>query len=340
MAVVLDPRWRVTDEAGNAIVGATMTIYVAGGVTPASIYSDAGLTTPITLSGVNASDAEGYFPQWFAAEGGLFDITVKDSDGATVPDRSYVSVPALGSDTATFTRDFAASRLRARNVGGVVYIETGNASGDDVGGSGRLAGWSGTQGDDLTLDYATVNTTGAFTEGGKSLPGVIATGRTAFTAVASVAIALPNSPAGVLAWEVDAFLTGLSTIGKLSLTFSTDNGATYLATGYIIEILDAVQATATAADSATSKMELHYSVAGNGVGQPGGLVQARIIQPYITGALYVTASTLVLSAGGHAVLGRAGGFVTAAARVTHVKLSVDAGTITGAYRVMPLRGFN
>ena len=64
-------RIHIADSNGNPIVGAKLYVYTAGTTTLASIYSDEGLSVSMTnpLSGVNASDASGYFPRAYLAAG-------------------------------------------------------------------------------------------------------------------------------------------------------------------------------------------------------------------------------------------------------------------------------
>lgn len=67
----LQPFIKVTDSNGDPIVGAELHVYEVGTTTARNIYSDSGLTTPMTnpLSGVNASNASGDFPRFYMASG-------------------------------------------------------------------------------------------------------------------------------------------------------------------------------------------------------------------------------------------------------------------------------
>lgn len=78
------------------MVGATLTFYVAGTTTPADIYRDADLTTPASnpTTGPDASDAAGWFPQFFAEDNTICDVTLKDSLGAT--EQTFEDVPFVG----------------------------------------------------------------------------------------------------------------------------------------------------------------------------------------------------------------------------------------------------
>jgi hypothetical protein len=67
----LQPFIKVTDSNGNPIVGAVLKVYDATTTNLRNIYSDSGLTTPLTnpLSGANASNASGDFPRFYMASG-------------------------------------------------------------------------------------------------------------------------------------------------------------------------------------------------------------------------------------------------------------------------------
>lgn len=65
------PFIEVHDSNGNPIVGAKLYIYEAGTTTERAIYSDDGLSTPMSnpLEGDDASDAAGRFPRFYMAAG-------------------------------------------------------------------------------------------------------------------------------------------------------------------------------------------------------------------------------------------------------------------------------
>lgn len=331
MATVSDPRFRALDSSGNAYVGATLTVYTAGTTTPASIYRDASLTVAMTnpTTGADKSGADGYFPQVFAAEGQTFDVVVKNSSGTTL--WSLVNVPSLGSETGTFTRDFGSGgRLRAAGSAGVVRVEGGDPTGDDIGGQITIGGYAGTQADVVKLDGLSVDTTGTFTENGKGLQGVVYTPKTAFTAVSTVVIALPNNPVGVLAWDIDIFGVTLSAGGNLSLTASTNGGSSYLAAGYGYDL---IKSTAGAVSATSGAGTATFPLA-NSMGSVGTIRgRLHIYSSQMDGLSFGadTGSTQVQ----YQVVGGVGSTV-----FTHIKLAISAGTMTGNYRVVPLRGFN
>lgn len=79
------PFIKVSDSNGNPIVGAKLYIYEAGTTTPRAIYSDSGLTTPMSnpLSGANASNASGDFPRFYLAVG-TYKLRAETSAGVLI----------------------------------------------------------------------------------------------------------------------------------------------------------------------------------------------------------------------------------------------------------------
>lgn len=226
MALLYDARYRAFDTNGDPMVGATLTIYDANTTTPTAIFLDAALSVPATnpTSGSDVSDAGGWFPQLFAAEGTNVDITLKTSAGATV--KTYVDVVFLGADTGDFTRTVSGNgRFKITGSAGAVLLQAGDPSPDNTGGTLTIEGWAGTQLDTLTLDAATTNTTGALTVGGKKLTGVVQTAATTFTAAANVDIELVNTPTGVIGWRVMVWFTTAAAT-SIQGRFSYD-GSTY-----------------------------------------------------------------------------------------------------------------
>ena len=228
MGIMYDARWRAIDSSGNPLSGATLTIYTAGTTTPADIFRDAGLTTPMTnpTSGSDKADSAGRFPQIHAAEGALFDVILKNSSGSTVA--SYEKIEIVGAGTGAITRDFGTNgRFAIRGTGGNPHIEFGDQTGDNTGGTGRIGGWEDTQADSLELDAALTNTTGLFKENSKKLVGVVYTDVTQVTAASSVDIQLPNSPSGVREYLLEIWDYSQSGAGNCNARLSFDGGGTY-----------------------------------------------------------------------------------------------------------------
>lgn len=322
MALLYDARFRAVDANGAVLVGATLTVKNAGTSTLSSIYRDNAQTTPMTnpTSGSDISDAAGRFPQIFLTEGGLYDITLKTSGGSTVT--TYLNVTALGPSTSTFTRDFGTSRARIAGSGGVTSYEAGDATGDDVGGQARIGGYNGTQADTISLDGASVNTTGILKENSKKLYGVV-TASGSVTAAASMIISLTNTITGVMLYDVDIFSLKCSASPNLTVNFSYDNGATYDVTsnygtngGGLTTSGTLIATVPTTNGYFHSRLRLQQNDAGSngatlaGYTAPGGAAMAFV---------NITRS----------------GNVTP---VTHIKITASTGTITGNWRVIPLRG--
>jgi len=154
---------------GNGVPYANARLYTFDSIattTPKATYSNNALTT--SNGAYVQAGADGVFPQIFAASGEAFFAVLKDAAGATVQQFSFLT--SLGAEDATvFERDFGTDgRIQMRGTGGVPRLEFGDPSGDDVGGTGKITGWDGTQGVLLTLDMVTVAVTGSLTVGGSA----------------------------------------------------------------------------------------------------------------------------------------------------------------------------
>lgn len=339
MAAVIDTGIRATDDTGAVYVGATLTVYTAGTTTPANIYRDAALTQAMTnpTSGADKSNSHGYFPQVFAAEGATFDAICKDANGVTLWSR--VSVPSVGSDTGDITRDFGAGgRLTITGAAGVIQVHAGPPSGDDTGGSLKLTGDGATQADLITLDAASVDTTGTLTENGKKLRGVVATAAGASSGSASVIIALPNTPANCRNYEVDLIDINGGGTGNITLTVSTDNGVSYLAAGYYSTETSVTRSTGVTSGSNSAVNALLASMNA----MVAGGANLRVTTPIAAGRALINGYFWADSA---ASAGNEAGYAgfnaltpTLTGRVTHIKLTFPA-TVACTYRVVPQRGF-
>lgn len=85
-ARIQPPGLRAIDANGIPISGAILYIYDVGTTDLKSIYSDSGLSVSLTnpLSGVNASDASGYFPVAYLASG-TYKLRCTTADGVLIP---------------------------------------------------------------------------------------------------------------------------------------------------------------------------------------------------------------------------------------------------------------
>lgn len=340
MALIYDSRFRALDSSGNPIVGATLTVKDAGTSTLSSIYRDNGLTTPMTnpSSGADVSDAGGWFPQIFATEGALFDITLKTSAGVTV--QSYEDVAAMGDGGADIERDFGNARLLITGSGGKVRFEVGDPTGDDTGGKAVISGWNSTQADTIELDGAAVSTTGTLdtgstlTEDGKSLYGVVYDTGTV-SAASEMIIPLANVPSGTTAWDIDIVgLTGTAT--NYILRVSTDNGSTYLSAANYAHCVFNGQ---TNLDSEAAAQTSSILLIGN-ANSPTLGARFRIVTSNTTGRTYWWGNGVATPVSGLVLTPylTSGTYASDIARVTHIRIAPDAGTITGRWRVIPLRG--
>lgn len=314
----MDARFWAHDSSGDPVSGATLTIYNAGTTTLASVYRDSTLSTAMSnpTSGLDVSDSSGRFPQIFAAEGISLDILMKTSAGVVIT--SYDDVIALGSGAAIFTRDFGNSRARIAGSGGVVSYEAGDPAGDNVGGQVRLGGYNNTQANTASIDAAAVNTTGIFTENGKKLTGVVSSSA-GFSGVTEINLQVPNSPAGIQAFQIDLLNLVGSTTATTYCRFSYDNGSTYETTSY------------------------QGGSSGEGILSGGDLSSST---PTSHCLRLVTASSLnVSSLSGITMTSSAtatgfihNGNIASKSRVTNVKVYPSTGTFSGRARVIPMRG--
>ena len=158
---------------GNGVPYANARLYTFDSIattTPKATYSDNALAT--SNGAYVQGGPDGVFPQIFAASGEAFFAVLKDAAGATVQQFSFLT--SLGAeDASAFERDFGTDgRVQMRGASGIPRLEFGDPAGDDVGGSGEISGWDGTQGVLLTLDMVTVALTGALTvAGGATISG-------------------------------------------------------------------------------------------------------------------------------------------------------------------------
>lgn len=323
MAVIFSPRIRALDSNADPISGATLRINLSGTSTLASVYSDAALTVPLTNPVV--ADSAGWLPQIYATEGLIVDFV--PSPGWTF---SGEGITALGGSTSTFSRDFTGSRVQMRDSAGVVQIETGPATGDDTGGSGRIGGWDATQGEALGLDYAAVNVTGRLTEKDKKLTGTVYTEAT-FSGSLSVVIPLTADPTGVRTWDIDVtdlkFLLPSASDG-LYCQVSIDGGATYAAgTSY----------TTTAINQPEIVLANGTQTSSNGAGRLTLRVAASAASA-TTGTLIY--GTCVTHSSSQVYAQNVGGLYTGTTIPTHIKLyvKVAGNSIQGRYRLVPVRG--
>jgi len=344
MAILTEGRLLITDASNVPINGGKARVYNTGGTTLSTLYSDAALTVPLTNPVV--ANSSGFTPVIFGAEGLTVDITYLTAADATVTGRTYTAVPLVGADNGLFSRTLADNtRVKITGAGGIVLFQVGDASPDDVGGNLTIEGWAGTQGTLATLDFATVNTTGALTVGGKKLPGVVQTEATTFTAAANVDIQLVNTPTGVRGWEIIIFDLMASAGVAHWLRLSYDGGSTFKsgATDYGYGADGNVSTTPTSAAAVTAVQILPQVVSQGATANKPAMIKMTVMTPNSGSDATVIMGQIVLAdttgAGIPSTAIFAGYGLGNYGRATHLRLTNSGGaTLTGKYRVVPIFG--
>lgn len=339
MAQLSNVRFRALD-ANNAIVsGAGLFIYEEGSTSSlASIYTDAGLTTP--ASNPLTSYTNGYFPQFYIAEGLTVDVYARQttSVGSTLLWQA-LSVDSVGNEAVdTFYRDFGANgRLQAVGTGGLVRLEFGDPVGDDAGGDAVVSGWGGT---DLTSyeHRGPMHITGDLHVAGDlevdgaitKAPHILSSGSA--SAAASFEIALPS---GYTQYKLEIRYLGLSTNAYVQAVLAFDAVPTYKTGGG-----DYVGAYA---GIAAGNMTISEQAAGP------SMILCNTTSSAVTSTLGSNAQVDIISAAGKetSLSGQVniwdgsskhipGPFFSATnaknyGKATYVKLSANTGTITAEY---------
>lgn len=349
MALLPEPRLRVTTAAGVPVSGGKLRLYNQGTTNLTSVFSDATLATPLANPIVAASD--GYLPQFFAAEGTVVTGAFLDASNVEITGQAFVSAVFVGQNTGTIERDFTNSRVTISGAAGIVSIEAGDPSPDEIGGKLRLGGRAGTQADTISLDAATTNTTGLLTVNGKKLSGVVATAATTFSAVSTIDIALPQTLTGTRAWKVTIFdiITPASPgNNNFSVRLAYDSVPTfksgaadyaYSHIGYDVGVPGVSESRSAGASSGLlngnanmltttgkpARIELDIITPASGT-------DPTVIETRIMG--YNQAGTPMPYRATGVMLGL-GGYGTA----TYLRIILSAGTVSGKYRVEALRGY-
>lgn len=235
MAILLAPGFRTETTAGVIISGGRVRVYGANTTNLATLFSDAGLTVPLT-NPVTANSAgyptsNGTTPTLIYLADGNYDVAVLGASGDNTEYLSLPDVPSYGSDGATFSKDFTGSRVQMRNSGGVLQIESGDPSGDNSGGKVRVGGWASTQGDEGTWDYAESTVTGNMQIDGDlyvggqdvALDSVVATG----TSTNAATVDIPLTGSGRRYQLELANIKLLTATQVVWARLSYDNGSTY-----------------------------------------------------------------------------------------------------------------
>jgi len=358
MALLFESRRVASDALGDAYSGALLYVYVSGGLVLADIFSDPGLDPGSPLANPLSADADGRFAQVFLATG-LYDVVVKTSAGVTLYTEDAVS--GLGESDGTFTRDFTNSRLSISGTGGVVSIEFRPATGDDVGGAGRLGGSDGTQADTIEIDAADTTITGdvdvtgsltvgdakGITEATKRLTEVLQTEPVTFAAEQYVDIPLPDSPTGTRGWRIRLYDLIMSTNGNVCARLSYDATPTYKSgasdygyTYYVAasgsvgigadDVDDEILLSPTLLWSTTTPGIIDIEVMTPNAGVGSTSVWGRILGRRDVGAGVIVPGNGVFHGYGYGDYGRA----------TYLRIFSNSGayTFTGKYSVVAVRG--
>jgi hypothetical protein len=343
MAQLVDPRFLLTDASNVPQNGAKLRIYDAGTANLTSVFSDAALSVPLTNPVVASSS--GILPQVFAAEGAVVDLQWLTSADVAIPGRSYEDVTFVGADTGDLTRTVTGNaRFKLTGSGGANLWQVGDASPDNTGGTLTIEGWAGTQGDALTFDFATTDTTGYLKERTKRLTGVVETAATTFSAVTSVDITLPEFPPDVRAYLVEVFDFSASTNHSLTLRASYDGGGTFKSGAsdykYANQQYDTTGGAITFSSLTTTtaiQLESNY----NGATDQAARISIEILTVESgTGHTHIRhRAEGVLNTGAYAWWQGFGYAQGSYGRVNAIRLITSAGTITGKYRIVPLRGY-
>lgn len=342
MASIYPPRFRALDANSEPVSGAGMWVFQTGTTTPANIFTDDGLTTP--ASNPLTADSAGYFPQFFIASQSVVDIQVRQTTTITSTLLwQATDIDSLGAeDASTLVKDYGANgRFQVRGASGVVRAEFGDPDGDDVGGTAALSGWNGTQGNDLTVDFAQTNVTGDVDitgdltfDGTAPLNKVIDSGTE--TASGTVDIALP---AGYDCYELEIIdIVGSTTI-TLSARFAFDDVPTFKNGGTDYAWQYETQVTSTASggvDAEDNKITL-----GSVVVSPSN-VPNRILATIVSGAsreTQITGEMAIWNATYGKVSTWFGGVTKAKGygKATYIRLLTDTGTIAFKYVLRGIR---
>jgi len=339
MGLLYDGRILITDASNVPVNGGKVRVYDAGTTNLSSVFSDAALSVPLTNPVV--ANSAGITPQIFAADGLLVDIQYLTSADAEIANRGYQDVSFLGSSTGDLSRTVTGDgRFTITGSAGAVLFRVGDPSPDNTGGTLTIEGWAGTQGDTLTLDFATTNTSGRFNENGKRLPSIVHN-VTTFTAQTNVDFALPEWVDGLRAWRITVFDLQLSaSTGNIRLRLAYDGVPTFKtgASDYQGYLRYGILETGGAAAA-----YLDLTVGAETATGENGLIVLEVLTPdsgtdstiiYSRAHMYNNGATSpTITDGTQYGLGSYG-------RATHVRLyDSAAGTLTCKVRVEPMYGF-
>lgn len=226
--------WNITTGTTRVPGARLYTFDSVATTTPKVTYSDNALTT--SNGPYVTSDSLGVFPPIYGAANELYFAELRDPDGNVLDQFPFVAT--LGpDDTSVLLKDLGTNgRFQVSGVAGVVQIETANAEGDDIGGSGRIGGYGGTQGDALELDYvATSISGGVAVAGNAAIVGALSFGSTidAWAPISSGAISGASTnialPSTLNAYRLELFGLTPAAILNVLLRMAFDSVPTFRA---------------------------------------------------------------------------------------------------------------
>ena len=308
MGLLVDPRLRAMDNSGNAISGATLTIYETGTTTPAEVYSTSALAEAGgagDLANPVEADSAGYFDTIFIENEQVVDLILKDEDGVTIWESDGVT--AVSGALSALALDFNTNgRLRYRGLSNVVRQEVGDPEGDDTGGDFVTSGWNATQLSTWTQDVAALTVTGSETiNGSLDVDGTITGNNGKGIDIVYTAATLAEAsnqdialPSGYDEIELEIINLNISD-ATLSFRLSFDNGSSYdSGNNYVIvgaasQSAGAVYAShATGGASATTYLfRIFYKSGERCVVQWTGTAQTTANLAFVTGGMRYTGGT-------------------------------------------------
>ncbi len=114
---------QVMFKAGIFVPGAKAYFFLAGSSTPVNVYSDVGLTTPITQP-VVADSSNGAFVEIFLTPGTAYKVDVQTSAGVSLP--GYPADNQLAIPASAATVDITETAGEALTAGQVAYLSDGS----------------------------------------------------------------------------------------------------------------------------------------------------------------------------------------------------------------------
>jgi hypothetical protein len=346
MAIHIWTGQQIRDSAGAPVNGGKLRIYTANTTSLANVYSDTSLATP--LANPVVADSLGFLPDIFLSDASNYDCAELTAAGSLI--RSYDDIPAVGSDGATFVKDFTGSRLQAYNSAGVVQLESGDPDPDDTGGSLRIGGWEGSQGTALELDYATadftgdVNVAGDLTVGGDTvaLDSVVESG----TATAASTLDVPLTGGG-LRYRLELMNLTTSASVSIGVQFAFDSVPTFKSgvADYSYQSIYSGLVTTDptgAYDAANASINLTSSISHLSTGSSAGYID--IFTPANTTGNHPTQVLAQLAYFDTAVpalkyLLQSAGSSISYGRATYVRIVLASGTLSCKWRLIKMNGF-